>query len=80
MEYRERVVDGEIIPISEDDTRASVALAEEMEAVIGRASHLRCILAVEVLVRSVVGSIAGDEWARAIEDVLAQIPIDTLSE
>ncbi len=75
-EVRERVEDGELIPISVEDKRAAMELAYHMGEVLVAQPTLHCQLAVEMFSVSVVERIAGPDWAKALKEVFKQIPIE----
>lgn len=76
VELRERVQDGELIPISAEDKRAATRLAAQMNDVIAGKPILHALLAVQILSVSSVEAIAGKEWSKALDDVFKQIPIE----
>jgi len=76
VELRERVEDGELIPISAEDKQAATIIAAHMEEHMTGRPMLQAFLAVEILAVSTVEGIAGKEWAKALHDVFKQIPIE----
>jgi hypothetical protein len=76
VEVRERVQDGELIPISAEDKRAATLLAAQMEEVMTGKPTLHALLAIQILSVSTIEVIAGKEWAKALDDVFKQIPIE----
>jgi hypothetical protein len=75
-EWRERVEDGELIRISAEDKHAATILAARMDELMAGQPILHAQLAVQILATSTIEGIAGKEWAKALDDVFKQIPIE----
>jgi hypothetical protein len=76
IEVRERLQDGELIPISAEDKQAALRLAAAMDEVIAGQPILRALLALEILTKHTVEFMAGKEWSKALEEIFRQIPIE----
>jgi len=76
VEYRERVVDGELVTVTAEDKAAAEEMAAQMGSSLAGQPYLRVALALEILTCRVFGDMAGPEWAKALSAVFKQIPID----
>jgi hypothetical protein len=75
-EWRERVEDGELIPVEAEDKQAAEVLADQMFSILEGRQAIHALLAVQILSNKIVTEVAGKAWAKALDAVFRVVPIN----